>query len=152
MKKTIITVVSLLIVLLVLIYGYEFTFNKPLLESPIISEEVESYVPTIEVKEQYKDSVYTFVGDIQVPTPCHSLKSKVTMISETLYQIEVTTISPSSDTICAQVLTDKSYKVSFEAEQDIVVTVLIDGVEYRTNRFLIPLDQNIETFNLEIKG
>lgn len=152
MKKTIITIISLLVVLLVVLYGYEFIFKKPIIESPTVSENTELYVPTTELKEQYKDSVYTFVGSIQVPTPCHTVQSKVNVIADNTYQIEVTTVPPSADTVCAQVITDKTYKVSFGAGKNITVTARINGIEYKTNRFVIPLDQNIDTFNLEIKG
>lgn len=152
MKKTIITIVSLLVILLIVLYGYEFIFKKPVIESPTISENPDLYIPTLEIKEQYVDSIYTFVGNLEVPTPCHTIKSNVNMLSEGVYQIEVTTVAPSADTICAQVITEKSYKVSFEAGEDIDVTALINGIQYNLNRFIIPLDQNIETFNLEIKG
>lgn len=152
MKKTIITIISLLVVLLVFLYGYEFVFKKPIIESPTISKDTDLYVPTTELKEQYKDSVYTFVGNIQVPTPCHTIQSKVNVIADSTYQIEVITVPPVAGTICAEVITNKTYKVSFEAGKNITVTSRINGIEYKTNRFVIPLDKNIDTFNLEIKG
>ena len=151
MKKTIIIIVSLLIVLSLLVYGYEFIFKKPIIESPT-TEETDNVLPTLEVKEQYKNSTYTFMGDVQVPTPCHSLENKVNKISNTEYQIELKTIAPQKDIVCAQVVTDKSFKVSFQAPADIKVTALLDGVPYQINRFIVPNDQNIDTFKLEIKG
>ena len=152
MKKTIITIISLLIVLSVLIYGYEFIFKKPIIESPTIEESTDDFLPTLEVKEQYKNSTYTFVGSIQVPTPCHSVASKVNKISDSEYQIELTTVSPAKDIVCAQVVTDKSFKVSFQAPVGVKVTAILDGVPYQINRFVIPNDQNIDTFQLEVKG
>lgn len=152
MKKTIIVIALLLITLGILVYGYEFMFKKPITESPTISENSESPMLTKEIKEQYKDSVYTFVGTEQLPTPCHTLKSKINLVSEGIYQIEVTTVAPPPETICAQVVTEKSYKVSFKAGEKITVTALINGIEYKLNRFVIPLDKNIDTFDLKIKG
>lgn len=152
MKKTILTIISLLIVLSVLIYGYEFIFKKPVIESPTIEEPADNFLSALELKEQYKNSTYTFVGSIQLPTPCHSLTNKVNKISETEYQIQLTTVPPQKDQVCAQVLTDKSFKVSFQAAANIKVTVLLDGVVYQVNRFVIPNDQNIDTFQLEVKG
>ena len=152
MKKTIILVVSLIALLTVILYGYEFIFKKPIIESPTIPTLQETSSQTIELKEQYKDSTYTFVGDIAVPTPCHDLKSKVNNISKDVYQIEITTIAPAPDVVCAQVVTDKKFKVSFVASPNIQITALVDGVIYNVNRFTIPLDQNIDTFKLLIKG
>lgn len=151
MKKIIITIVALLAILTVLVYGYEFIFKKPIIESPTITPE-DILTETIEVKEQYKNSTYTFVGSVDMPTPCHSLTQKVNQISESKYEIEINTIEPNQDTVCAQVITPKTYKVSFTAKPDITVTAKINGVIYELNRFLIPNDQNIDTFKLEIKG
>jgi hypothetical protein len=151
MKKTIITIISLLVGLIIVIYAYEFIFKKPIIESPTIDE---SSFPTqkIEIKEQYKDSTYTFVGSLDLPTPCHSLATTVNKVSDAKYQIQVTTIDPKKDTVCAQVITPKPYKVSFKAQADIEVTVNINGVEYQTNRFVVPDGENIDTFQLEVKG
>lgn len=152
MKKTIITISSLLVVLIVIAYGYEFIFKKPVIESPTIEQTENKNPSIIEVKEQYKDSTYTFVGEVQVPTPCHTLATKVNTISAKEYQIEITTVPPAPGIMCAQVVTDKTYKVSFKAPADIEVSALIDGKPYDLNRFIVPNDQNIDTFKLEIKG
>ena len=151
MKKIIITIVALLAILSILIYGYEFIFKKPIIESPTITPQ-DNVTETIEIKEQYKNSVYTFAGSIDLPTPCHSITEKVNQISESKYEIEINIIAPDQDTMCAQVITPKTYKVSFTAGPDIIITAKINGVTYELNRFLIPNDQNIDTFKLEIKG
>lgn len=151
MKKTIIGIVSLLIILTALVYGYEFIFKKPIIESPTVEQE-EVQKQKVEIKEQYKDSIYTFVGMLDLPTPCHMFSAKTNKISDTKYQIAITTINPKEDVVCAQVITPKPYKVSFKAPENIEITILIDGAEYQTNRFVIPSEENIDTFKLEIKG
>lgn len=153
MKNTIIAIVSLLVALLVIVYGYELIFNKPVIEAPIIAtESVDSNEEVKEIKEQHKDSKYIFVGTIDVPTPCHSLKTVVNQLSATRYQIEVNTITPKKGVVCAQVISHQQYKAAFEAPDNITVTVKIDGIEYETNRFVIPNTEDIDTFKLEIKG
>ena len=151
MKKTIIAIVSLLVVLLIVVYGYEFIFKKPIIEAPSNEEQQES-TEVVEIKAQHKGSTYIFAGSIDVPTPCHSLQTQAVKLSNTEYQIQINTIAPKDGMICAQVISQKSYKVTFDAPKDIVVTALINGVSYETNRFLIPSEENIDTFNLEIKG
>jgi hypothetical protein len=54
--------------------------------------------------------------------------------------------------MCAQVISQKQYKAAFQAPDNITVTVKINGVEYETNRFVIPNTEDIDTFKLEIKG
>ncbi len=138
--------------LLVVAYGYELIFKKSVIEAPVVEESTDTTTSTIELKEQYKNLTYTFVGSIQTPTPCHSVESKVNKISDNTYQIQLTTVAPGKDVVCAQVITDKVFKVSFQAPEDIQVEATVDGIPYNVNRFLIPSDQNIDTFNLEIKG
>lgn len=152
MKKTIIGIVSLLVVLIALVYSYEFIFKKPIIESPTVEQQEELQNQKIEIKEQYKDSIYTFAGVLDLPTPCHSFSIETNKISDSKYQIVLNTINPKEDIVCAQVVTPKPYKTSFRAPENIEVTVLIDGVEYQTNRFVIPSNEDIDTFKLEIKG
>ncbi len=150
MKKTIISIVALLVLLVVLVYGYEFIFKKPVIESPTVETPLTG--EKVEIKEQYKDSMYTFAGTIDLPTPCHSLVTKTNKVSDIKYQIIVDTVKPKEGVFCAQVITPKSYKVSFDAPKDIEVVVIIDGVEHQTNRFIVPSNEDIELFKLEIKG
>lgn len=152
MKKTIISVLSLLVVLLIVVFGYELILKKPVIESPTIDQPGFTDILPIELKEQYRDAKYTFVGSITVPTPCHSVTSKVNKISEKEYEIEVKTTDPTPGKVCAQVLTEQNYKVSFSAPKDIVVKAKINGVVHEVNRFVIPNDENIDTFQLKIKG
>ncbi len=151
MKKTIITIVSLIVLLVVVLYGYEFIFKKPVID-PVADEAEMIPEQSLDVKVQYKDSRHTFVGTLSVPTPCHTLVSDVTMTAPGAYQIEVNTVAPVAGVMCAQVITDKDFKVSFEAPEDAIVTAFIDGVEYSLNRFMIPEGENIDTFELMIKG
>jgi len=152
MKKTIIGIVSLLVVLIALVYAYEFIFKKPIIESPTVEQQENLQNQKVEIKEQYKDSMYTFAGVLDLPTPCHSFNIKTNKVSDSKYQIVVSTINPKEDVVCAQVISSKPYKTSFKAPENIDVTILIDGVEYQTNRFVIPSSEDIDTFKLEIKG
>ncbi len=152
MKKTFFIVVGFLIILSIIIYSYEFIVKKPDITAPTIDQVDEVFLPMIEVKEQQKDSTYTFVGDIPVPTPCHEIKSKVNKILEKEYQIEILVIPPKPGVMCAQVETQKTFKVSFQAQPDINITAMVSGIKYELNRFLLSNEENIDTFKLEIKG
>lgn len=138
--------------LTVILYGYEFIFKKPVIESPTVDETPEMLVTPLDVKEQYRDGKYTFAGSVQVPNPCYTLKSQANKIEEDEYQIQITTTPPKAGTMCAEVITDKQFKLTFEAPQDILVTATINGIEYNVNRFVVPADQNIDDFDLSVKG
>lgn len=150
MKKTIITILSLSVVLIVVVYAYEFILGKPIIELPVKEDSVLP-VEKNEIKEQDNDSSYTFTGILDLPTPCHTYTSKINKISNFKYQIQINTVSPKQDTNCAQVVTPKPYDISFNARKDTITTILIDGIEYETNRFQIPSIENNNSFILEIK-
>ncbi len=152
MKKTIITIVSLIVLLTLVLYGYEFIFKKPAITSPTIDQNEEIPLSALDIKEQRVNETYTFVGTIAVPTPCHNLVSKIEQVSVDAYQIQVTTTPPAPGVMCAQVITDKNFKVSFDAPENIEVTAFVDGVPYDLNRYVIPEGENIDTFELFIKG
>jgi hypothetical protein len=150
MKKIIITFFALVIILLAILFVSEALFNKNLIEQ--IPTPIEDVLPIVDIKEQYKDSTYTFVGSVDLPTPCHSVEAKVNQISDPLYEIEVTILPPAPDVMCAQVITPRQYSVSFQAPEEITVFANINGVIHELSRFVVPEGENINTFELYIKG
>lgn len=153
MKNTIIAIVSLLILLVVCFYGYEFVFKKPLVESPTDTQQ-DLFAPTMDVKMQRKDNVVTIVGELELPTPCHTLDASVSPSNTSTYGIMVKTISPKEGVVCAQVVTPRTFKVStaVAAGEEPTFKLFVDGTEYKLNVFEIPADANIDTYQLQIKG
>lgn len=151
MKNTIITIIVLLVLLVVSLYGYEMIFKKPLIEAPRTNQE-EPILPVLDIKEQYVDGVHTFAGTLSVPTPCHTILSDVVPFGEDAYQIQLSIIPPATEVACAQVISEKNYKVSFAGSENAIVTAIINGVEYELNRYPVPEGENIDTYELFIKG
>lgn len=152
MKKTIIVIITLAALLFVLLYVSEKIFNKTIVEQLNSPLQEEAVLPILDIKEEYKNSTYTFAGEIDLPTPCHKIETKVNKISDVMYEIEVNTIEPSPDQGCVQVITPQKYKVSFEGPESVLVYAKIDDRVYELNRFVIPEGENIDTFELFIKG
>ncbi len=153
MKNTIIGIVSLLILLVVCFYGYEFVFKKPLVESPTETQE-DLFAPVMDVKMQTKDGMYTFVGEVELPTPCHTIDASISPSNSSTYGIMVKTVSPKEGVMCAQVMTTRAFKAStpIVAGEQPTFKLFIDGTEYKMNAFEIPEDANIDTYKLQIKG
>lgn len=138
--------------LVLILFGFQKFFNRDLItekQEMVISEEI---LPVLEIKEQYENGTYTFAGTIDLPTPCYSLKTSVAQVSQEEYQIQINTIAPEADVMCAQVITPQPYNVSFEAPIDIVVTAKIDDQLHELTRFVIPEGEDINLFELYIKG
>lgn len=151
MKNKIITVVLLLILLVVSVYGYEMIFKKPLVESPSQESTVGALVDTLDVKTQYVDGMLTIAGTIQTPTPCHTVSTEVAQTGPESFDLTLTTSIPQG-IICAQVISNKDFKVTFEAPATSTVKAAIDGLEYKLNMFEVPAGQDIDAFDLYIKG
>lgn len=153
MKKISITFVTLLVILATFLFISEKVFKKTIIEEPQSqSQEQEEILPIADIKEQYIDSTYTFVGSVDLPTPCHTLETKVNQISDTVFEIVVNTIAPAEGIMCAQVITPRQYSASFEAPENILVYANINGVITELSRFVVPEGENINTFELYIKG
>lgn len=112
----------------------------------------DSYVQMVNVKHQYKNGHHTYVGEIDVPTPCNTLASSYSKDanSTTGYTLVFTTTSTSQ--ICAQVVTSKPFKLSFDAVKDIVLSGTLNGKKLRLNLFEVPSNQDLDSFNINIKG
>ena len=152
MKNKIITIVGLLVLLVVLVFGYEMIFKKPLIEAPNKDDSSEDLLLTLDVKRQYEGGVYTFAGSIPLPTPCHTISAEVLAMENNETAIVITTTPPNPETVCAQVITLKDFKVSFEVNEESSVRAFVDNVEYRINNFDVPAGFDIDEFDLRIKG
>ena len=146
---------GILVVILVLTGTAIYQFNQNRLDNDIIErrDEIrdETVVPTqtINTNHQYRDGEHVFVGTITLPTPCHSFNAEaVELENET--EIRITT--DSSDEMCAQVLTDRQFRVSFQASEDQPVIATVNGELVNLNIFEVPSDQNIEDMEVFIKG
>jgi hypothetical protein len=84
MKKFAIIIGALLILLLVAAF-YVIVNKEKIVDDTtnieINNEEVvevdESNLRSLVVKHQYKDGKHIFMGDVEVPTPCHSLTASI---------------------------------------------------------------------------
>lgn len=152
MKNKIIAIVILIIVLIAAIY-LDRTFNKN--KESVTKTETEETEPiqTLEVKHQYKEGEHVFVGTVQIPSPCHSFNAFIENPEEegTKYlKIEIN--DPAEGEICAQVITDRTFKVVYPGPEDTEFKSYINDEEFRLNLFEIPAHIDIEQYELYIKG
>lgn len=152
MKNTIIAIVTLVVVLALCLFSYELIFKKPLVESPSSEEQVDLTGNTLNVKEQYQNGSFTIAGDVEVPTPCHTVSANVAPSNSNTYMINIITTPPKDGVACAQMVTTRQFKVTFAAPQNAELKANINGAEYMLNRFEIPAGEDIDDYQLELKG
>jgi hypothetical protein len=105
---------------------------------------------TVNTKHQYKDGVHTYIGTFETPTPCDTYNAVIDL-NENGHVIEITH-EPNEEELCAQVVTERQFRVSFEAEENVDAIATINGELVNLNVFEVPSDQNIEDFEIFIKG
>lgn len=112
----------------------------------------DEYVQMVNVKHQYKDGRHVYVGEINLPTPCHTLASTYAKDANSTTAYTLIFTSSSTAEMCAQVVTSKPFKLSFAAIKDIVVSGTLNGKKLRLNLFEVPSNQDLDSFDVNIKG
>ncbi len=108
---------------------------------------------TIDTKHQYKDGKHIYFGYLEVPSPCYTHNVEIKKLPE-ITEIAITYSEDKSNDskVCAQVITQKTFKVSFEGRIDEDIIATLNGETVNLNQFEIDLDENIDNADIFIKG
>lgn len=156
-KKTWGIIVLLVIISFVLIINYNNNKVEKIEDQTERDQAIEDLVEkpktTINVKHKYEDGTHSYVGFFDAPTPCHIYDTNVVEPTddEEPYLIEITH-EPNEDEICAQVITQREFDISFEAEEAVDVIASINDEIVNLNVFEVPNSQTIEEFEILNKG
>lgn len=120
--------------------------------TPNQREEEQVFPEIVNVKHQYKDGTHTYVGEFQLPTPCHQLSHEVKMDANASGSVSISFRSRASGEVCVQVITAKEFHVSFAGPLRVTLTVTRDGNPVTFNLFDVPVGEDIDDFNIYTKG
>lgn len=85
------------------------------------------YTVTI-IEESFQDSLHTLSGVVLAPTPCHQVTVSDVLIAESYpEQVQISLEVASGNDICAQVITEKPFAVSFNASKEATVTFSVNS-------------------------
>lgn len=153
----IITLMSLLLVVAVLVFGITLYFSYfGGEEIPALpEEEVIGFTPDIvNVRHQFKDGAHTFVGEIDMPTPCDLLNADgVVTIREPerdLLELQFTVVNEAD--VCAQVITPARFKVTVGAGEDAEISATWNSAFVRLNIIEVGPEEDIDSFEVYFKG
>lgn len=156
MNKKFFTGILFLLIILFLVSAIYYNKNKASQDidprQNAISEEMQRSDTTINVKHQYKDGTHVYVGQVELPTPCHSYNVSGIQREEDLVEIAIEISDPSTDDVCAQVIVQKTFRVSFQGSEDIGVIASINGEIVNLNEFEVSPDKDIDDYQILIKG
>jgi hypothetical protein len=143
-----------LVVAILLITAYALNKDK---QDKIIQEERDLILQqeeqrpsvTINTKYQYKDGKHVFVGLVELPTPCHTIKTKTTKEGDQTI-LDITT--ESNVEICAQVVTTKEFRITFSGNSEDSIIAKLNGELVNLNIYEVGPQQNIDEVEIFSKG
>ncbi len=153
-------IIGAVVVVILVVLGLYFWLGGSKSDDMVVDENTPStpanpdngYVQIVNVKHQYKNGTHTYAGDIDLPTPCEKLTSSAVVDPQNSNKYTLTFTTTSTAQTCAQVRTSKSFKLSFKAGKDITVEGTLNGKKLRLNMFEVRADQDLDSFDIYIKG
>ncbi|HEY4502585.1 MAG TPA: hypothetical protein VJH21_02010 [Candidatus Paceibacterota bacterium] len=113
------------------------------------------YVPQIiNAKHQFKNGLHTIVGEVDLPTSCYLLSTD-TVVEVREPRVDRATVrfnTAGDDEICAQVITTARFKETFSAQEKTEIIATWNGLDVLLNLIEARPDDNLDNFELFIKG
>lgn len=152
MWKRIIIIAVLIGALVTLSLLFDKYTNK--VEAPDFTEEeqIDENIIPLTVRHQYKDGAHTFVGDLELPSPCHAYNAFIEDGEKENIKNIIVEITEPKEEVCAQVITNVTFRVSVEGSEDLQFKAFVNGEARRLNIFDLEPEVDIDQFELFIKG
>jgi len=149
--KTILIALLIIIIIGVITFAVSKNKNREQISEREQLLQAEDELPefTLNVKHQYKDDTHSFAGSIETPTPCYDVFAMV--IPGDSPEIQITT-EEQRDVMCAQVITEHDFLVTYRGDANIEFIATLNGEPVYLNRFEIDPSEDIESFEIFIKG
>ena len=161
MSRTTITILSSLLVLVILGMFAVSYFGTSTIDEVVNDADADlqteptdtdSKLSTINAKHFFVDGVHTFVGEIDMPTPCDLLDHEVEVRESFPEQVHINFTVVNSAEMCAQVITPQRFMVAVDASEDATFSATLQGEPVTINLIPAGPDETPEDFELFIKG
>ncbi len=157
MKKNTIIYIGIAVIILIIgiiVFSRQTTVDNNQNDGNLnVNQETFAPLEIMTVNHQYLDGTHTIVGTLSLPTPCHSYNATTNTVGDTTeVYLEILEPSNDSDTVCAQVITDVTFRVEFEAPENQKISGFLNGKAVILNLFSIPEGENIDDYEMMIKG
>jgi len=106
----------------------------------------------VTAKHAYQNGIHTFAGEVPLPTSCHILEQSILASKDKMHIFITLTSSIKTNQICAQVITPARFKLVINAKKNATVTTILNGQEITLNLIEAGPDENLDNFELYIKG
>ncbi len=156
MDRRTITLVAMLFLLIIagmFIFAY---LKKQEIAAPTPIQVVEDIsavgITRIDAKHFYEEGTHTFVGELDMPTPCDLLEVGAVVMESMPEQVRLDfTVINNADT-CIQVVTAQRFQVEAKASADAKIAATFMGKAVELNLIPAAPGESPEDFELFIKG
>lgn len=151
------TLISVIVILVVLTAGYWWYSGRQ--QEKGTGDMASSTIPVSEqdivtVKHAYKDGSHIIVGSLMLPTPCEELSWETPIAESMPEQVSITFTSKTKEgsEVCAQTLTAQSFKVTVKASEKARFSASLNGTPLRLNIIEAGEGEDLENFEVKLKG
>jgi hypothetical protein len=106
----------------------------------------------VTAKHAYRNDAHIIAGEIPLPTPCHLLESQATVAPDKKEVFIVLTSSIKNGETCAERVTPARFKLTIKAAKTATFRATLNGQEVTLNLIEAGADDNLDNFELYIKG
>lgn len=156
-RRTIVLIVVVFILIIIGMFTFTGLMKKEVevkVEPDVLVEEPIPYpgITRIDAKHYFIDGLHTFVGEIEMPTPCDLVEvdSLVRESSSEQVQLDFTVINNAE--ACAQVITAQRFLVEAKASKDATISATFMGRTVELNLTPALEGELPADFELFIKG
>lgn len=156
MNKT--TLIIIIAIVVLAAFGYIFyQSSQQQIQDGVLDLEPINTAPfepkiIITAKHQFLDGVHLVAGDIDMPTPCDLLEWDVVILESFPEQVIIQFKTVNKAEICAQVITPARFRVEFEADGRASITATLNNDHIILNLIEVSESENLDDFEIFIKG
>jgi hypothetical protein len=106
----------------------------------------------VTAKHAYRNNEHIIAGEIPLPSPCHILESQATVAPDKKEVFIVLTSSIKGAETCAEKVTPARFKLNIKAAKTAIFRATLNGQEVTLNLIEAGEGENLDNFELYIKG
>lgn len=106
----------------------------------------------VTAKHAYRQGEHIVAGEIPMPTPCHILEANGSATEDKKAVLIALISSVPSGDVCAQVITPARFRVTVKAAKDAQISATLNGQVVTLNLIEAGPTEDLDNFELYIKG
>ena len=106
----------------------------------------------ITAKHAYQSGAHIVAGEVPLPTPCDILEASAVSSADQKQVVVQLLSSVKTGEACAEVVTPARFKVSAKANKNATLTATLNGQPVTLNLIEAGPNENLDNFELYIKG